>query len=93
MWYKNSECPVGPINQSVEMLPQSQPPLKFPLHLAPNVPPPLHLQLPAQPNPNLNNRLIQYLEIFENLGCGSTSFTCNELQLRSIWTIFLEDST
>jgi len=43
----------------------------------------LRPQLPAQPNPNPNNRPVQSLQIIEPLEMGADMKECNDLQLRS----------
>eukprot|EP00253_Pinus_taeda_P006506 PITA_06506 len=43
----------------------------------------LRPQLPAQPNPNPNNRVVQALQILETLEEGPNLRECNDLQLRS----------
>jgi len=40
-------------------------------------------KLPAQPNPNPNNRSVQSLQIIESLEIGPDPRECNDLQLRS----------
>lgn len=43
----------------------------------------LRPQLPAQPNPNPNNRPVQSLQIIESPEIGPDLRECNDLQLRS----------
>jgi len=43
----------------------------------------LRSQLPAQPNPNPNNRLVQSVQIIETSEIGADLRECNDLQLRS----------
>jgi hypothetical protein len=49
-------------------------------------------QLPAQPNPNPNNRPAQLVQIIENLDGEINSVGCNELRLRSGCIISPEES-
>ena len=43
----------------------------------------LRPQLPAQPKPNPNNRLVQSVQIIETSEIGVDLRECNDLQLRS----------
>jgi len=43
----------------------------------------LRPQLPTQPNPNPNKRLVQFVEIVETSEIGADLRDCNGLQLRS----------
>jgi hypothetical protein len=74
---------MGMTNQPMGMAPQAQPTLQAPLQLPQNPQPQVCPQLPAQPNPNPNNRLAQLMQIIENLDGEINSIGCNELQLRS----------
>ena len=48
-----------------------------------NPQPNLRPQLPTQPNPNLNNRLVQSIQIIETPELEIDLRECNDLQLRS----------
>lgn len=50
----------------------------------------LRLQLPAQPNPNPNNRLVQSIQIIETPELETDLKECNDLQLRSGCIIEIE---
>ena len=49
-------------------------------------------QLPAQPNPNPNNRPTQLVQIVKNLEGETNSVGCNELWLRSRHVIYPKES-
>jgi hypothetical protein len=82
-WNQNWQCPMGLTNQPMGMAPQAQPTLQAPLQLPQNPQPQMCPQLPAQPNPNPNNRPVQLVQIVENLEGETNSVGCNELRLRS----------
>jgi hypothetical protein len=58
---------MGLTNQPMGMVPQAHPTLKYPLQFPQNPKPQMRPQLPAQPNLNPNNRLVQLVQIVENL--------------------------
>jgi hypothetical protein len=58
---------MGLTNQPMGMDPQAQTTLQAPLQLPQNHQPQMHPKLPAQPNPNPNNRPIQLVQIVDNL--------------------------
>eukprot|EP00253_Pinus_taeda_P025658 PITA_25658 len=68
------------MNQPAGTIPLPQPTLPA---LQQNPQPNLRLQLPAQPNPNLNNRPVQSIQIIETPEIGIDLRECNDLQLRS----------
>jgi hypothetical protein len=91
-WTQNWQHPMRLANQPMGMAPQAQPTLQAPLQLPQNPQPQMRPQLPAQPNPNPNNILVQHVQIVENLE-GETNFVgCNKLWLRSGRVISLEES-
>jgi len=69
-----------PMHQPVGTMPLLQPTLPA---LQQNPQSNLILQLPAQPNPNPNNRPVQSLQIVETSEIGADLRECNDLQLRS----------
>ena len=64
------------------MASQAQPTLQAPLQLPQNPQPQMRPQLPAQPNPNPNNRRVQLMQIVKNLEGETNSVRCNKLRLR-----------
>ena len=71
------------MNQPAGTIPLPQPTLPTPYTLQQNPQSNLRPQLPAQPNPNPNNRPVQCLQIIESSEIESTLQECNDLQLRS----------
>lgn len=65
-WSSNWQRPLGITNPPMGMGPQPQPilPAPYPFHKNPQ--PLMCPQLPAQPNPNPNNKLVQLIQIVEN---------------------------
>jgi hypothetical protein len=83
---------MGTNNQSVGMVPQTQPTLQAPLQLPQNLQSQLRPQLPAQPHSNPNNRLDKLVQIMENREGETSSLGYSELQLRSGWIISPEEN-
>ena len=50
-------------------------------NVVPNVP--IRLQLPAQPNPNPNNKAVHQFETVNMLAYSITPVPCNDIRLRS----------
>jgi len=64
-------------------MPLPQPTLLAPYTLQQNPQTNLRQQLPAQPNPNPNNKLVQSIQIIEGPELETELRECNDLQLRS----------
>eukprot|EP00253_Pinus_taeda_P026161 PITA_26161 len=70
------------MNQSAGTIPLPQPTLLAPYALQQNPQTNVRPQLPAQPNPNPNNRPVQSIQIIEALEPETELRECNDLQLR-----------
>lgn len=71
------------MNQATGTIPLPQPTLPTPYTIQKNPLSNLRPQLPAQPNPNPNNKLVQFLQIIKTPELETGLSECNELQLRS----------
>jgi len=78
------------MNRPAKTIPLPQPTLLVPYTLQQNPHTNLTPQLPAQPNPNPNNRLAQSLQIIEAPKLETQLRECNNLQLRSRGIIEIE---
>lgn len=70
------------MNQPARTIPLPQPTLPAPYTLQQNPQSNLRLQLPAQPNPNPNNRPVQSVQMIETLELETDVRECNDLLLR-----------
>jgi hypothetical protein len=66
-------------SQPMGMAPQAHPTLQAPLQLPQNSQPQIFPQLPAQPNPNPNDKPSQLVQIVENFEGEIKSVGYNEL--------------